>query len=212
MNPAFAPRPDPLRARAGAWLEGILNHLLALDPDRAAELVRFSGRRIVVELRGFDLAFALHVREQHLAVEPAGPTADLRLRATPVALVAHAWRRGAAPLGTIEIAGDLELARALERWLSDFAPELEELCARAFGDVLGVPLARALAATFHGLRRTSAALLRDSAEYLTHESGDLVAPAELEDFLDAVDELSERSERLAARVAEIGRRLREDSP
>jgi ubiquinone biosynthesis protein UbiJ len=77
-------------------------------------------------------------------------------------------------------------------------------------DVLGVPLARAFAGAFAWSRESAQALLRDSAEFLRDESRDLIAPAEMDEFLDQVDALRERADRLAARLARASARVRGD--
>jgi ubiquinone biosynthesis protein UbiJ len=78
----------------------------------------------------------------------AGTTSgsQLRVAATPGSLLAMLFKRdddGISP-GKVDIAGDAELARRLEKLASKFAPDFEEAFARTFGDVLGVPLAKAV--------------------------------------------------------------------
>jgi ubiquinone biosynthesis protein UbiJ len=214
VNAPTNQRRDPLRARAGALLEAALNRALALDPASAERLALLEGRRVGIELRGIDLALGVGVRDRRLHVEPADAAApDLRLRASPAALLAFAVRAEGAtlPPGRVEISGDAELARTLERLLRGFRPDLEEACARVFGDVFGVPLARALARGFAWSRETARTLAENAADYLREESRELVAPAELERFLDEVDVLRERVERLEARLAGLARRARGDA-
>jgi ubiquinone biosynthesis protein UbiJ len=105
----------------------------------------------------------------------------------------------------LDISGDAELARRVEKLLRDFQPDIEEAFAQTFGDVLGVPLARALHRAFGWSRESVQALAQDTADYLREESRDLIAPAEMEQFLDDVDALRERAERLEARIARLAR-------
>ena len=204
-----ARQPNPLLNRLGAALEGALNRALALDPDIGANLVALEGRRVGVELRGMNLALAIAVREGKLRVGPHWESApDLNVRAAPASLLAFALRRGEnAPLppGKVEISGDAQLAWTLERIARDFRPDFEEAFARTFGDVVGVALARALRGAFAYARESAQALALDTAEFLREESRDLVAPAEMEQFLDDVDALRERAERLEARVQRVAR-------
>ena len=204
-----ARQPNPLLNRLGAALEGALNRALALDPDIGANLVALEGRSVGVELRGMNLALAIAVREGKLRVGPHWESApDLNVRAAPASLLAFALRRGEnAPLppGKVEISGDAQLAWTLERIARDFRPDFEEAFARTFGDVVGVALARALRGAFAYARESAQALALDTAEFLREESRDLVAPAEMEQFLDDVDALRERAERLEARVQRVAR-------
>jgi ubiquinone biosynthesis protein UbiJ len=150
-----------------------------------------------------------------LRVGPHWQTAgNLNLRAAPGSLLAFALRRGdesLAPPGKVDISGDAELARRLEKLLRGFRPDIEEAFAKTFGDVIGVPLARALHAAFDWSRESAEALARDTADFLRDESRDLIAPAEMDQFLDDVDGLRDRVERLAARVALAGARARGDA-
>ncbi|MBU6198144.1 MAG: SCP2 sterol-binding domain-containing protein [Xanthomonadaceae bacterium] len=202
-----ARQPDPLLARLGTALEGALNRALALDPEFAANLAALEGRRIGVELRGMNLALAIAVRDGRLCVGPHWESApDLNVRAAPASLLAFALRRGEdAPLppGKVEISGDAQLARTLEKAARQFRPDFEEAFAKTFGDVLGVALARALRGAFAYARESAQTLAQDTAEFLREESRDLVAPAEMESFLDDVDTLRERADRLAARIDRV---------
>ncbi|MET0224891.1 MAG: sterol-binding protein, partial [Dokdonella sp.] len=139
-----------------------------------------------------------------------GPTfigeSALRVAATPGALLSLALARstdgGLAP-GRVEIAGDAELARRLEYVATRFAPDFDEALARVFGDVLGLQIARGMRRALAWSRTAARGFAQDAADYLTEESRDLVARSELEQFLDDVDGLRERTDRLDARVRRI---------
>ena len=204
-------QPNPLRDRLGRLLETALNRALALDRATRDALPALHGRRIGVELRGTSVALAISVDQDRLRVGPLWQApGDLDLRATPGSLLAFALRRAddsALPAGKVDISGDAELARRVEKLLRGFRPDVEEAFTRTFGDVIGVPIARALQAAFEWTRESAQALARDSADFLRDDSRDLVAPAEMDDFLDAVDSLRERVDRLAARVAQAAARV-----
>jgi len=215
VNADASPQPNPILARLGALLEVALNRALALDAHTQQSLAGLEGRRIGVQLRGANLALAIRVRDGKLAVGPHWEQpADLNVHASPASLLAFALRRGddsPLPPGKVDISGDAELARRLEKLLRDFQPDVEEAFAKTFGDVLGVPLARAVQRAFAWTRDTAQALAQDSAEYLREESRDLVAPAEMEQFLDDVDGVRERADRLDARVQRLAARARGDA-
>jgi ubiquinone biosynthesis protein UbiJ len=207
--------PNPLLRRLGSALEIALNRALALDAQTQAQLATLEGQRIGIDLRGTGLALAIVVQDGRLQVGPHWEkTADLSVRAAPASLLAFALRRGedaALPPGKVEISGDAELARRMEKLFRGFQPDIEEAFAKTFGDVLGVPLARALQRAFDWSRESAQALVQDSAEFLREESRDLIAPAEMEQFLDDVDRLRERADRLDARVQNLARRMPGDS-
>jgi ubiquinone biosynthesis protein UbiJ len=208
-------QPNPLLVRLGRLLEAVLNRALSLDEPTRAQLGTLEGRRVGIELTGTPLALAIEVHEGRVRVGPHWQTAgNLNLRAAPGSLLAFALRRGdesLVPPGKVDISGDAELARRLEKLLRGFRPDIEEAFAKTFGDVIGVPLARALHAAFDWSRESAEALARDTADFLRDESRDLIAPAEMDQFLDDVDGLRDRVERLAARVALAGARARGDA-
>lgn len=208
-----APRPllpRPLRVIAGRALETALNHVLSLDPDTVQRLSALDGRSVQLHLEGPALTLAITVREGRLQVGPGREDSHLRVRATPGSLLAMALRRddeGVAP-GKVDIAGDAELARRLEKLASRFAPDFEEAFTRTFGDVLGVPLAKAVREALAHARESGSHLAEDTADWLRDEVRVAAAPGEVEGFLDGVDSLRERSERLESRLARLEQQLK----
>jgi ubiquinone biosynthesis protein UbiJ len=213
MNAASSPNllPQPLRKLAGRALETALNHALSLDPDTQSRLATLDGRSVQLHLRGVDLALAITVEGSRLKVGPAPDSSDLRVAATPGSLLSMLFRRhgdeSMAP-GKVDIAGDAELARRLEKLASGFAPDFEEAFTRTFGDVLGVPLANAVRDGLAHARDTASHLSQDGAAWLRDETRIALAPGEVETFLDEVDALRERAERLDARLARLERARR----
>ncbi len=200
--------PPPLRSIAGRLLQAALNRALALDPDAAPRLAALEGRALSVHLRGPGLALTLGVQSGALTVGPPAADAALRVGLTPGALLKLALARGDGALapGAVEIAGDAELARRLERLAREFRPDFEQAFADSFGEVLGVPLARAFASGLAAVRRGAKHAAEDGADWLRDEARLTPSRAEVEDFLDAVDALRERADRLDARLAALDAR------
>jgi ubiquinone biosynthesis protein UbiJ len=206
--------PQPLRKLAGRALETALNHALSLDPDTQSKLAALNGRSVQLHLRGAELTLAITVQDGRLKVGPAPDTCDLRVAATPGSLLSMMFRRhgdSMAP-GKVEIAGDADLARRLEKLAGGFAPDFEDAFARTFGDVLGVPLAKAVRDGLAHARETSSHLTQDGAAWLRDEARIALAPGEVESFLDEVDALRERTERLDARLARLERARKGSTP
>lgn len=198
----FVPR--PLRSMAGRALETALNRAVALDPDTQASLATLQDRRLDVHLSGPDITLAIQVVDGRLRVGPGDDDLppSLRVSASPGSLLGMALggdRDHVAP-GKVVVAGDAELARRLEKLARGYAPDIEAAFARSFGEVLGVPLARALHKAFAHVRDSATHALEDGADWLRDEARLGVAPGEMDAFLDDVDEISERVERLQARI------------
>ena len=213
MNPSTATTeraPNPILGMLGRGLEATLNRVLSLDPETLDALRALDDRSITIAFKGSALAMRSAVDSGQLRVGPAfAGDSQLRVSATPGSLLAMAAARlrgdadAALPPGQVEISGDADLARRIERLASRFEPDFDEAFARAFGDVIGFQLARGFRGALAGVRKSTSRLLRTSFEYLVEESRDLVARPELEQFFDEVDALRERADRLAARVRRI---------
>lgn len=204
--------PQPLRKLAGRALETALNHTLSLDPDTRQKLGALEGRSIQLHLRGPELALGVTVENERLKVGPPQDAGQLRVAASPGSLLAMALRRGDEGVspGKVEIAGDADLARRLEKLASGFQPDFEEAFARSFGDVLGVPLARAVRKGLAHARESGAHVTEDAADWMRDEARVALAPGEVDSFLDDVDALREHGERLESRVQRLARQLRGD--
>lgn len=202
--------PNPVLKVLGRGLESALNHALSLDAETRDALGALDGRALGIEFKGTGLAMRLAVDGQRLVVGPAfAGDSQLRVKATPASLLGLAFARlrgdgeTAIPPGQVEIAGDAELARRLERLATRFEPDIDEVFARAFGDVIGFQVARGFRRAIGLARRSASALLRDTADYLVEERRDLIAKPEMEQFLDEVDELRERADRFEARFRRL---------
>lgn len=195
---------------AGKALELALNRALALDEDTRAALRGLDGQRVALHLASPPLALQVEVAGEALRVGPvdAAGEPDLGVRTTLAGLLGQLpmFRRDdAPPVGKLRIEGDAELARRLQQLAQRFDPDWQQPFVRVFGEVLGVQVAKAVAA---GLKQAQVAgrnLAETAAEYVTEESRDVVPRAELDAFHDDVDALRDDVERIAAKIARLRR-------
>ncbi|MGH8190628.1 MAG: ubiquinone biosynthesis accessory factor UbiJ [Rhodanobacteraceae bacterium] len=203
--------PQPLRKLGGLALTLALNRLLALDPETRTAIGRIEGRRIGVTLRGPEIAFAIAARNGTLQIEPPpgagadGRASDFEVKATPGSLLAMALGRDgeARPPGKVEIAGDAELARQVQRLARAYKPDFEAAFAAVFGEVVGTTIARAFRDASNWADEGARHFRDDTIDWLRDEARVTVPHPEMNAFLDDVDELRERIERLAARVRHL---------
>jgi len=202
-DPAASPF-DALKPLAGRALEQALNRVVALDPDTAEALRGLGGRRIGLALEAPPIALELAVADGRLVVGPPKDEPDLGVRATISGVLSQLpFLRppGSTPVGKVRINGDAELARQLQRLAQRFDPDWDEPFTRALGPVLGPQAARVLRDALAGGMKFAQGFSRDAVDYLVEERRDLVGKAELAAFHDDVDEVRDRVERLAARLA-----------
>ncbi|WP_202843684.1 ubiquinone biosynthesis accessory factor UbiJ [Luteimonas saliphila] len=202
---------DAIKPIAGRALEVALDRALALDADLRDALARLDGRRIELTLESPPLALQLRVDGDRLAVGPVDAAAepDLAVRATIAGVLSQLpfLRRDDAPaIGKVRVSGDAELARQLQRLAERFDPDWQQPFVAVFGEVVGVQVASALGGALKQARALGHNLAQSAAEYVTEESRDVVARAEIDAFLDDVDAMRDDVDRLAARVARIAGR------
>jgi len=200
---------DVWKPLAGQLLEAALNRALALDADTRAGLAALDGQRLQLHLESPPLALEIGVRGAALRVGPVpGEPPDLSVRAGIGALLGQLpmfKAAGSTGVGKVQLSGDAELARHLQRLAEGFDPDWAQPFAEVLGPVLGPQVAKLLRDALRAARTHSGGLAMAVAEYLTGESRDLVAKAEQQAFIDDVDALRDRVERLAARFARRGR-------
>ena len=204
-DPAASPF-DALKPLAGRALEQALNRVVALDPDTAEALRGLGGRRIGLALEAPPIALELAVADGRLVVGPPKDDPDLGVRATISGVLSQLpFLRppGSTPVGKVRINGDAELARQLQKLAQRFDPDWDEPFTRALGPVLGPQAARVLRDALAGGAKFAQGFSRDAVDYLVEERRDLVGKAELAAFHDDVDEVRDRVERLAARLARL---------
>ena len=199
--------PDPLLAA----LEAGINRLLALDPEGAQRLAPLQGKVIALEFQGFGQRFYLvpgTASFQLFGAYEAPP--DCLLRGTPLALARlglSGRKEDALFSGQIEIEGESELASRLGEVFAGLDIDWEESLSRLTGD----PIAHQIGSRWRHLnqwgRESANRLGVNLQDYLQEEGRVLPTRYEVEAFLAAVDRLRDDSERLAARVAHLSRRL-----
>ena len=210
----MARSPSPLsglKPLAGRALESALNRALALDDDTRQALSRLDGRHVALHLASPPLAMLIRVEGEALRVGPVDGSADpdLSVRTTIGGLLGQlqgmlgAADEHATPSGRLRIEGDAELARALQRLAQRFDPDWQRPFVSAFGEVLGVQVANAVASALKGARRAGEGFAATAAEYVVEESRDVLGRHELDAFHDDVDVLRDDVERVAARVARL---------
>jgi ubiquinone biosynthesis protein UbiJ len=108
-----------------------------------------------------------------------------------------------------QVRGDAQIAAAYRDLLRVARPDFEEELARLVGDLPAQRVSRLARGALAWGGRAGRRFGENIAEYLQEESRDLVNKTELEEFLRAVDELREASDRIEARLRRLERSLNE---
>lgn len=183
-----------------------LNRLLALDTNAQMRMHTLEGQQVQLQLQAPAITLAISVHDGQLVVSPAtGETdASLRLKTHPLALVNKliGVPPGNGRYGT-EIAGDADLARQIQTIAANYSPDIEAACARYFGDVLGVPLARVSHRVLTHMKDSAMHAAEDTSRWLQEDSGLSVSTQEADMLFDQIDAVAARTQKLEQRLEAI---------
>lgn len=168
---------------------------------------QLDGRALALEFAGTPVTLIFRVVEGRIAIglRGDGDTADATLTGSPLSLLsmvgpdAEERFRGS----SIRIAGDAEVAQKFRDLLQQAQPDLEEELSRVVGDVAAHQVAGFARGFFDWGRKAAESFSANVAEYLQEEGRDVPTRVEVEEFLEAVDQLREATDRLEARLARL---------
>ncbi len=199
-------------------LTDLLNRSLQASTPGREQLKALVGHSFAVHAGPADSAPLFTLRfdalETGLQLSTSDAAADATLTGTPLGLMAMLAGRktGRLMASGVHISGHAEVATAFEALLRHASPDAEAELARVIGDHAAHATATAARQALTWGRQTFLSLARQTKEYLTEESRDLVPSAELDQFLTDVDRLREDVDRLAARVALAATRVTRTTP
>lgn len=185
-------------------LEVALNRYLQLDTEVLEDCARLQGQRIALIINGLDWRLCIEPGPQGVRVTADAETpADVSVRGPLPLLLRLALKTaqggGGIPQG-LSIEGDTELLARFNKLLARVGFDPEEQLSRLFGDAAGHRLGQGLQQLFTWGRSTLQTLGLDTAEYLREETGDLARGADVEDWMNQVDDLRDGVARLEARL------------
>ena len=185
-------------------LAALLNRGIRGSTDATRRCRTLEGASFRIELDGLGLGLTLVSRGDSVALSQES-AADARLSGTPGALARLAATGDEALLRSraVRISGDPLVARDFRDLISLAAPDFEEELARLVGDVAARQLGNFVRGVAGWSFDAADRLSRTVAEYLQEEGRDLPARAEVEAFLDHVDELAGAAARVEARLRRL---------
>jgi len=200
-----------MSAAIAAGLETVLNQVLRLDLDAQSRLAALEERVIALDLEGLGVTLYLlpgargvRVVDQYVG-EPT-----VRIRGAPLAL-ARQWR-GRGTFSDITIEGDAAVGREFQTALARLDIDWEEWLSQRVGDAVAHQVGRFWRGFQVWGQQAGDILRRDGGEYLQRELRVLPPRPAVEQFLSAVDALREDTDRLAARIERLRRRLATGDP
>src|SRR5207344_62755 len=186
-------------------IENLLNRNLPRSP-RAQELCEsLKGKAVRVEAHGLgwrldceSLGSSLKLTRSAAATRE--PDAGIAGSLMSLAALAGSHPEEVIQRGNVGIRGDAEVAQKFRELAMLLKPDVEEELSRLIGDSPAHQTLRLVRLATGFGRRAAQTGVRNVAEYLAHERGDLVPRAEAEDFYRGVERLREDLDRIEARA------------
>jgi ubiquinone biosynthesis protein UbiJ len=186
-----------------ATIENLLNRGLPRSPRAQQLCAELAGRKVSIEISDIGRVLVESTGGSlKLSRVDVDGHADAYIEGGPFSLLALAGPAPEAVLqrGDVRIRGDAELAQKFRELALLLRPDLEEELSVVLGDVPAHQIGRFARAAFDWTRKAATTTVRNFAEYLGHESQDLVPRGEADPFLAGVDVLREDVDRIAARI------------
>ena len=201
----------PLPQMMADFVELGINRVLALDSESAIRILKLQGKVLQVELVGLEITLFLNFDSGHVLVNLASDSEpDTVISGTPMALFAMAAPGDSSSWGlpgsSVQISGDANLARDIERVFSQMNADWEKPLTDIFGDVAGYQLTSGLKQGVEAVKKAASQTADMAGAYFRDESDVLVRPEELKEFNFEVDGLSDAIDRLEARLKNLGRK------
>jgi ubiquinone biosynthesis protein UbiJ len=196
-----------------AAVEVALNRTLRLERSVVEDCAKLEGQ--VIALRVSDLGWTFYIEPiasgvrvaGSLEVEPNVLVSAPTLRLMRLALSTVSGSEGL-PVG-LEVIGDTELLNRFNGLLLRVGFDPEELVAKLVGEGAAHRLVGGFKGLFGWGRNAADRLSLDAAEFLTEETQDLARAADIEEWMNAVDDLREGADRIEARLAVLEQKFSE---
>lgn len=191
------------------WFENIfidsvnkaMNKSLSYDLVSVKKLDSFEGKVIKVELLSTPFEFYIKIKNQKVELSKFHASdVDTTIKGTPLALFAMSAEEPISGIKNVEIYGDANTGQFFAKWLKNIRPDWEETWCDLLGDVMGVRASNIAKGILDFGKKFKDSMLSNTQDYLVEESRDLIAPAEMEDFLDDVDDLKADTARLEQQI------------
>lgn len=190
-------------------LSRVLNRGLADSPRAQALCAQLAGRALAIEVSGTRWAAILESDGRQLnLIDQRERPAEATIVGTPLSLLSLARddQRAVIQRGDVQIRGDAELAQGFAELIHLLRPDVEHELSQLIGRMPAHLLLRGAGRLGNWGAKLAESGLRNTADYLAHESRDLVPRGESEHFLRNVEQLREQLDRLEAGMAQLEQR------
>jgi ubiquinone biosynthesis protein UbiJ len=207
MSTEKMPIDDQLENKS--WFESTLintinkamNKSLSYDVISVKKLDAFNDSVIHIMLLSTPFEFYIKVQDREILLSTThSGEINTTIKGTPIALFSMNAEEPIAGIKNVEINGDANTGQFFAKWMKNLDPDWEEAWCDLLGDGMGVRASNIAKSLLDFGQRFKQAIVSNTSEYLVEESRDLIAPSEMEDFLDDVDDLKADTARLEQQI------------
>ncbi len=193
-------------------IETAINAWLKLDEDTLPRFASLNGKIIRLHITGLDLNLyflpspsGIQVMENYPDADQGG-VVDATIHGSPMALIRLGTSGNAGETllkSDVEIDGDMRVAEKFSEILSEVDIDWEELLSKLVGDIIAHQAAQVAHNVSGWFKESAEAMKMNTAEYISEEARLTPAEAEVNYFMDQVDELRMGVDRLEARIKRL---------
>lgn len=186
----------------------IVNQLITHDPEASQKLAALDGKNIQIEVSDLPLNILIQIEKDRLTIfsneqyEHAHTTIRGPMSAY-VALLLSKNLQAAIEKGLV-IEGDLQAGQLFRNLAMNLEIDWEELLSHYTGDIVANSFGNFIRTAKHKRRQFFDSLSRNISEYLLEERDMLPRKEEVDQFLQAADDLRHQVDRLEARIKYLG--------
>ncbi len=186
-------------------LQKAMNHALALDPETKPKIKALHGKVLEMIVSPLDVHFFMHFSGdtiELLADFPGEP--DTIIHSSPIGLIRLSFLPSSKVRSLfndqIRMTGDTEFGQAVKRLFDDIDIDWEGHLAHFTGDVVAHQIGRFVRRGRQFKRSLKTSIKHNLGEYVQEEARLSPPREELEDFMNDIDALTLRVERLEAHI------------
>ena len=185
-------------------INSIINKIISLDPSANQYLHTLAHQNVAITCSDFaDLTIYCNFTDTYLQFTAVKPEIiDTHICAPLAAYITFLIEKQNAQLqgSGMQIIGNLHTAQSMQQLFCNLNVDWEEELSKLTGDALAHQACFLIRSMQQQHKKNHAALLEMITEYLQEESGLLPTKYEVNEFMQAVDELRLATDRLEARV------------
>ena len=190
-------------AALNTFIVSSFNRYLHCDPERAQALESINDKILSITIKEPNLTFSMQVQNMRFVEADPSQQSDAAIIVSMHVLSEKMAGRDQNQLlkdGTIEVQGDSHVASVFNKVLNEIEIDWQDVISKYTGDVMAHQIATGAKSMASVVRRLGENLRLDVRDYLQDDLQIAVTKSEVEHFIENVDDLRARTDRLEARL------------